>query len=227
MMKAAHLAAAAIGILVAAIAIRIPDVAAQQNWNGTAQQRLDLPIPDFQPAPPPDPKKVREHHKEKFNKPVYNPETKSYFEYYSPTLGEYHSEQRFNWMTSKAMAEARTYKGVPGRLAVIKTPETNKFIIKNFEPDDGAWIGLQYLCELRALRWVTGEFWPLTGYQYWNKPWNVAGTTWKNNERAWCLASVPYMGVHYWGAEGGYRWNANGPGKEFHLMIIEYPTGKP
>jgi hypothetical protein len=38
---------------------------------------------------------------------------------------------------------------------------------------------------------------------------------------------MPWMGVHYWGADNGFHWNANGSSKQFHLMIIEYPTGKP
>jgi hypothetical protein len=33
--------------------------------------------------------------------------------------------------------------------------------------------------------------------------------------------------VHYWGQEGGYKWNANHPAKKFYNMILEYPTGKP
>ena len=38
---------------------------------------------------------------------------------------------------------------------------------------------------------------------------------------------MPWMGVHYWGSTANYKWNANGTGKRFGWMIIEYPTGKP
>ena len=192
-------------------------------------QALGLPVPNFDKMPDKamGAKKDQYDHSGVYNKPMYNPETKSYFENFSATGGIYDLEHRYNWNAAKRIAASRVFKGVRGRLAIVKTKETNDFIIKNLKPEDGTWIGLQYRCDLQTLRWVNGDFWPLTGYAYWNTPWNAAGTTWKTTERSQCLSSAQWMGVHYWGRENGHHWNANGPGKEFWLMIVEYPTGKP
>jgi hypothetical protein len=48
-----------------------------------------------------------------------------------------------------------------------------------------------------------------------------------NGARIDCNTGAAYLPVHYWGAEGGYKWNANGTAKHFYYAIIEYPTGKP
>jgi len=211
--------AAAVAIVATAITI------------GAFAQNLSLPIPSLPGPLPPDPAKTL-WGGAVFNKPVYNPETKSYFEYYFPSPGLlYNSELQFGWETSKRMAEERVFHGVRGRLAVIKDKETNDFIVKALKPQDGAWIGLEYMCDLRALRWVTGEFWPLTAYQNWSQPWNVGLTTPvkapSERQRAWCLSDQRWMGVHYWGPKGNFKWNANGTAKQFGWMIIEFPTGKP
>jgi hypothetical protein len=196
-----------------------------------AQQMAPLPIPDFDTRPGPDPKETKdaaEKWKEKFNRPVYNPGTKSYFEYYFPGTGFlYDSEKQYGWEEAEKIATTRTFHGVRGRLAVIKTAETNKFIVDHLHPEDGAWIGLKYMCDLRTLRWVTGEFWPLDAYHNWGAVWNIEGTSPKGRSRSACLGYMPWMGVHYWGSAANYKWNANGTGKRFGWMIIEYPTGKP
>jgi len=201
--------------------------AAAQRWE--TAQGMQLPIADFDKLPPMTTGSNRPQydHSGVYNKPFYNPETKSYFENYSATNGKYDIEHRYNWEAAQRVAETRTYHGVRGRLAVIKTKETNDFIVKNLKPEDGTWFGLQYFCDLHALRWVTGEFWPLKAYQNWFRPWNVEGTNPRNQERAGCLSDKRWMGVHYWGKNAGYKWNANGTAKEFWLMIVEYPTGKP
>jgi hypothetical protein len=111
-------------------------------------------------------------------------------------------------------------------LAVVKDKETNEFIVKNFQPEDGTWIGLRYFCDLGALQWVTGEIWPPTAYQNWGRPWNIEGGHSTNQFRSKCTYFT-WQGVHYWGAQTGYKWNANGSGKYFSHMIVEYPTGKP
>jgi hypothetical protein len=208
--------------------LMLPPVALAQDFG----QGLNLPMADFDTKlPPPKPAVKMKSREEKFNHPMYNPETKSYFEYYSPANGLYDNEKLVNWEEAKALAQTRAYKGARGRLAIVKTKETNDFIIKNLQPQDGTWIGLEYICDLKTLRWVTGEFWPLTGYQNWNRPWNVEGVHATNTLRSWCSTDSSgrrhSMGIHYWGPETGYKWNANGSPKKFGWMIIEYPTGKP
>jgi len=217
----------ALGICVA-LALPVANATAQF---AQAPPQMQLPIPDFDTKLPPTKKDKEEEvqSKEKFNKPAYNPETKSYFEYYFPGTGLlYDASKQYGWEEASNVAATRTFHGVRGRLAVIKTPETNKFIVEHLKPEDGTWIGLRYYCELRTLRWVTGEFWPLDGYQNWGKVWNTEGTTPMGKERASCAGQyIPWMGVHYWGPKGNFKWNANGSGKRFGWMIIEYPTGKP
>ena len=191
-------------------------------------QGLDLPVPDFKPQ-----ERTWQENKAindaKYNKPIYNPETKSYFENYdlyrdpNNPYGVYFA---FEWPLAKQWAESRVFHGVRGRLAVIKSREVQEFIAKKLQPDDGAWFGLSFRCDSRSLWWVTGENWPLSAYQNWNRPWNVEGTTWKNANHAQCPPNE-VAGVHYWGAATGYKWNVNGPHKGFHYLIIEYTTGKP
>ena len=206
-------------------ALALPVVAGADDY---AQAPLQLPIPDFDTKLPSKSKETEVLSKERFNKPIYNPDTKSYFEYYFPGTGLlYDAEKQYGWEEASKVAATRSYHGVRGRLAVIKTPEVNKFIVQHLHPDDGTWIGLRWYCDLRTLRWVTGEFWPLDGYQNWGPVWNVEGTSPLNKDRASCLSFLPWMGVHYWGPKGNYKWNANGSGKRFGWMIIEYPTGKP
>jgi hypothetical protein len=188
-------------------------------------QDLQLPIPDFKPGPPPQAKESPANDKDRFNKPIYNPETKSYFEYFitAQALGR---SADYWWGEAKQLAQTRSFHGVRGRLAIVKTKETNDFIVKHFRPENGTWIGLQYLCHINELRWADGEFWPRTGYQNWYQPWNIQGPSPRGGELYRC-AGTDAMGVHYWGQEGGYKWNANHPAKKFYNMILEYPTGKP
>jgi hypothetical protein len=163
-------------------------------------------------------------------KAIYNPETKSYFELYQITVKDVATTggiPDISWGEAKTLAESRAYKGARGRLAVVKTEETNKFIVKNLRPSGGTWIGLRYICSTRTLQWVTGEIWPLSSYTNWHSIWNSPlGGPGNGSARANC-PSWPYLGVHYWGADGGFKWNANGAPKRFYYMIIEFPTGKP
>ena len=59
--------------------------------------------------------------------PVYNPASKSYFQLLKTT------GKHGNWPASLEQAYRKTYKGVRGRLAVIDTPETHEFIMRNFD----------------------------------------------------------------------------------------------
>jgi hypothetical protein len=171
-----------------------------------------------------------------FGKPLYNPESKSYFELFKPNLAEMERAGAnvgrtdivdMNWESAKTFAQSRAFHGVRGRLAVVKTDETHKFIAKNLHPPDGTWIGLRLMCSGRTLQWVTGEIWPLNAYANWGQPWNRNGGTPEVRSRADCSMNIDYLPVHYWGPTGGYRWNANGAAKRFYYLIIEYPTGKP
>jgi hypothetical protein len=205
-----------------------------------ADEPRDLPITPVGPSAPtdaPDAAKKVDPRAPVVNKPVYNPETKSYFELFRP-------DQRavdlagastvrpdlvdINWEDARLIAASRLFRGVRGRLAVVKTEQTNQFIIKSLRPAAGnaAWIGLRFMCSGRTLQWIDGELWPLTAYANWAPIWNRPTGSPEGRTRIEC-GPFAYLPVHYWGADGGFKWNANGPAKRFYHLIIEYPTGKP
>ena len=183
-------------------------------------QPPDVPMADFPPrsevqsAPPSEKPPL-------YDTKVYNPATASYFELKRPG-GD------FSWYKAQEYAENANYKGVRGRLAVVKNKETQDFLVKTFRPSI-AWIGLKYYCKLNALQWVSGEFWPLTGYANWGTPWNLDGASPNHQRRSYCDASDfrRFNGVNMWGHEGNYKWNVNGAPKIFYRFFVEYPTGRP
>mgnify|MGYP003669790962 CR=1 FL=1 len=171
-----------------------------------------------------------------YNTPFYNPETKSYFELYSPDANDPKNTEvkTFGKIQQKhaiKMAAKRFYKGARGRLAVVKSQETHEFLAKHLRPEGAAWIGLRYFCTFKKLMWVTGEIFTVgKDFAKWGpRTWSVQGGSPASGKPGQCLyhekgVALP---VHYWGMEHGFFWNANGMSKEFNAMIIEYPTGKP
>lgn len=152
--------------------------------------------------------------------PVYNPATKSYFQMLKTT------GRHGNWPESLEQAYAQTYKGVRGRLAVIDSPETHEFVLRNFDVSRPTWIGLRYWCEFRMLEWVglrpyspgdPGRF------QAWHPRW------WHGEQLCPPNASGPgaFVGVYYQPtSERTALWQAVGKGKGFGLLLVEYPTGE-
>jgi len=145
-------------------------------------------------------------------KPIYNPHTKSYFELrvdlpWPP-----------RWSTARKFARTRIFKGVRGRLAVIKDVETHSFLKANFEPKEEVWIGLRFFCGVRKLVWVTGEEHPRTAFKVWARRW------WRSNYK--CSTGFQFMPIYYQKASKGFKWQASGPAKYFVSYLVEYPTGK-
>jgi len=206
-------------IVAALVVIAAPTAALAQKVPPIFQPG-DVPMADFPPrsevqsAPPSEKPPL-------YDTKVYYAATASYFELKRPG-GD------FNWFHAQEYAAKAHYKGVRGRLAVIKNKGTQDFLVKTFRPSI-AWIGLKYYCGLNALQWVSGEFWPLTGYANWSTPWNVMGTSPHGQTLAECGGADAhgFRGVHIWGHEGNYRWNVNAGPKIFYDFIIEYPTGRP
>ncbi|MGB8275853.1 MAG: C-type lectin domain-containing protein [Alphaproteobacteria bacterium] len=164
---------------------------------------------------------VSAYAKELCNKPVYNPDTKSYFELACPQEGE---DRRIEWHEAIKLAAKRVFKGVRGRLAVVKTQEVNDFLRDTFDPEAPPWIGLRYFCKYNKLLWVTGEVQPATAYSNWASPWNLNG--WPGHGDPAMCGWLGYLPVHYWVPNYGFQWNANGQNKEFPRYFVEYPTGK-
>lgn len=165
-----------------------------------------------------------------YNKPVYNPETKSYFELHRPK-GQV-AKVGIAWPEASKIAAGKNYRGVRGRLAVVKTAATDKFLRETFKSSTAAWIGLRYWCGFKRLQWITGEIHGLNKFQRWGTTWNIKG---RNRALSSMLAECParaggtpyFLGIHYWNLKSGFNWNANSLNTGLNALFIEYPTGKP
>lgn len=149
-----------------------------------------------------------------YNSPVYNPNTKSYFELkFGPVL---------YWQEAYTKASSLSYKGVRGRLAVVASQETHSFLRRSFKLEAETWIGLQYWCSFRKLLWVTGEVHDRGVFSPWAADWNRPGIA--PCEGAGTRASG-FMPIYYQPHSRGFRWQAVGSAKGFERFLVEYPTG--
>ena len=84
-----------------------------------------------------------------YNVPVYDPDSKSYFELVKIERGNYEK--------SRKHATTKRHKRVRGRLAIIRSQKTGDFLVKTFKPPIETWIGLRMFCHRRILFWINGE----------------------------------------------------------------------
>jgi hypothetical protein len=158
-----------------------------------------------------------------YGKPVYDPVSKSYFELVKVTSQMSPGLAIPNILADRAevQAKGRVYKGVHGRLAIIRSQETHSFIMQNLRPNEPAWIGLRYLCNTRELRWSNGQKWAKGDFSAWANPWNRSGipTCVKDG------ANTDWMPIAYSPVRDGFQWFANGGRKAYVAFIVEYPTG--
>jgi hypothetical protein len=156
-----------------------------------------------------------------FNKPAYNPASKSYIELVR--LSRQDEPNRYipsmNWSEAYAFASRRVYKGARGRLVVIPNAETHEFIMSTLRPVAMTWIGLRYFCNDRRLVWSTGERHDSKAFQAWHAQWDQSGGV-KCQE-------LGFMSVAYTSVQEGFRWISKGGLKLSSDMLIEYPTGQP
>ena len=153
-----------------------------------------------------------------FDTPVYHEPSKSYYELIDMKNGSQPRYQRM-WHHAYNYAVNRTFKGVKGHLAVIDTPEVHAFLRDNLRPDKPSWIGLRYFCQYGKSQWVTGRILDKTDYKNWNQPWDLSG-------RAAGVCAAGYLPIYATRVSRGFRWAAQGPGKNWHYMIVQYPTGR-
>ena len=156
-----------------------------------------------------------------FNKPIYDPQSKSYFELVRLTKADEpkHYVPSMNWGDARAFASKRVYKGTHGRLAKVATAEIHSFILMNLRPADFTWIGLRYLCNGRKLEWADGEVFQPSDFKVWAPAWDQSSGV-GCRERG-------YMPVAYTSVRDGFRWIAKGGLKLYTDLLVEYPTGKP
>jgi hypothetical protein len=163
-----------------------------------------------------------------YEKPVYNPATKSYFELVRVTQAQQEAHKvgmtpETSWDKAAKFAASRVYKNTKGRLAIVKDQDTHEFIMTNLRPNTYAFIGLRYFCKDRQLRWVNNEVHPANGFKAW-------APNWDQGDNKICVGSNTgpwWMGVVYSSIGDGFRWVARGALKNWNLYIVEYPTGQP
>ena len=147
-------------------------------------------------------------------KVVYDPSSGSYFEIIRNPRGFR------RWRDVRPFVNKRIYKGIRGRLAVIKTRATHEFLRKTFAIPFDAWIGLRYHCSSGKLVWVTGailrrgvdfEIWH---HKLYYEERNLCGSGGRVNHL-----------VAFYIIEGKRRyWRLSGPNHGMTSAVIEYPT---
>ena len=165
-----------------------------------------------------------------FGEKVYFPGTKNYYELVGAEAGDSHRGalvMEITWERAMRKATRRSYKGVQGRLAVVRSEKLHTFLKRTFRPDQITWIGLRYWCRFNRMQWVNGDFHDRSDYQRWDTVWARLGGRPHGQSKPRCHGAAWYWPVHYWGVGYGFRWNANDMQKEGHAYFVEYPTGKP
>lgn len=146
--------------------------------------------------------------------PIYNPESKSYFELRTdlpnPPV----------WETAERYARTKIYKGVRGRLAVVSNVQVHSFLRANFTTYQEAWIGLRFICSVRKLVWADGDIQKRSSFRAWARRWHRSQVVCGVN-------GTRYMPIYYTSTQEGFHWQASGPQKHFVSYFVEYRTGKP
>lgn len=147
--------------------------------------------------------------------PYYNPASKSYFELIKMQKMP-GTETR--WSGAKILADKNYFKNTQGRLAIIKDLATHQFLLQKFSAKN-YWIGLQYFCGSKILKWVDGTDATQSKFSAWDSQWS--------NTNLRC-GNMAYMPIHYTTATStkALRWRASGPNKGYLMYLVEYPTGK-
>ena len=156
---------------------------------------------------------------------VYDPVSKSYFQLHTFTISETKDPRRVgSWTTAQLLASSLSFKGVPGRLAIVRTPEVHDFLLRNFPGfrSDDAWIGMKVNCKSMKAYWSDGT--PVDEQQF--TAWDL-GHWYRTDINCMTNQALGWMPVYYKPPRDGFRWQAAGPAKAFRHMFIEYPTGKP
>ncbi len=157
-----------------------------------------------------------------FDVPVYDPYSKSYFELRNTPAGG--GTRVANWPTADRIARSKSYKGVRGRLAIIRSREANDFILKTFKPPNETYIGLRMACsEGFKLIWVDGKILSPKDYQNWGRMWHYPDSYLPCRGDG---INSKFGGVVYNRLEGRPRWYVIAPAHATVAFLVEYPTGK-
>lgn len=148
---------------------------------------------------------------------VYDPHSKSYFELVKRQAG---------FSDAWQFARTRSFKGVRGHLATIRSRETWEFLLQTLRPrGNETWIGLRMACRGRTLIWVDGKKLDRRkDYANWGSAWHY------KREYRPCKGRDAYGGVVLNTLQrAGYsgkaiKWFVIEPGHGVMDMLIEYPT---
>jgi len=145
-------------------------------------------------------------------KVVYDPSSGSYFEIIRNQRGFR------RWRDVRAAVNKRIYKGIRGRLAVIKTRATHEFLRKNLGIPFDAWIGLRYHCSTGKLVWVTGDMLKRgVDFEIWHRQLYY-------EKRNLCGGRIKNLVVFYIIQGRRLYWRISGPEHGLAGAVIEYPT---
>lgn len=158
-----------------------------------------------------------------YNKPIYDPYSKSYFELIPVTkeLSPNKHLPELPFDKAAQVASGRAFKGARGRLATVKSRQTHELILEKLRPDTETWIGLRYFCNTRELKWINGESLKRGGFQAWHPQWDQGGAASCTHGRG----EANWMPVAYTAAADGLRWVAKGAFKHYRAILVEYPVG--
>lgn len=170
-----------------------------------------------------EPVEERNYHGELLDTPIYDPYAKSYFEMVDGSHGLVQgplSHEGPNWAEANRLAQRRAFKGVRGRLAIVRSWQTHLFLLNTFRPKTYVWIGLRYSCRERKLHWADGSTMEAGSFQAWDK-------VWRQDVYACASTQDPaeYMPVAY-APLPTFDWIGKGINKRFYYFFVEYPTGK-
>lgn len=146
------------------------------------------------------------------NEPVFDPASGSYF-IVRDMSGE--------WESADYFARSLKFEGRRGRLAVIRSKQTQEFLKTNLHLDAPTWFGLRYECGSRALVWVDGHVISGHDFTYWHPKWNRDPKVHCSNDPN----DLGYMPVYLMSSEQGtpFLWQATGMGKIFERVLVEFP----
>ena len=158
--------------------------------------------------------------------PIYNPSSKSYFQLF----GDNHHPG--NWEAARTRAAMKSFKNVRGRLAVIDSVETHKFVLQTFDLTRrkvAVWIGLRYWCKTHLLQWDSSRpFSPSdAGYfRIWHARWSRNDETKGDACQFTGSRRSGFAPIYYRTIGASTRWQAVGAAKFFPHYLVEFPTGK-
>jgi hypothetical protein len=163
-----------------------------------------------------------------YNKPVYDPASKSYIEMARVGQGKYAYQGtiEMTWDAAEKAAAQSSYNGAKGRLVVVKSLATHEFLERTFQPDTYIWMGLRWSCMDHSLQFTDGSRWQNGSFQVWDTPWDQSAVAdpcymWKDFRRP------TWMPIAYLPLARGFRWMATGEAKKYYGYFVEYPTGAP